>query len=111
MTDRKPREIEKDSLDSLDQLQRSTGLADPDLSALLGYSRSTVNGWRKANAMPLVAAKLCRAMLAQPGRTGAKAVVLVVVDSPAQAGAVKALARGLGQPVVCLPLEDDGLDL
>jgi hypothetical protein len=107
VTDRKPRTFLLDSLESLNKLAATTGLPDHGLSDLLGYGRNTVHGWRRANAMPLVAAKLCRAMIAQPGRTGAKAVVMVVVNSPAQADAVKALARGLGQPVVCLPLGPD----
>lgn len=75
--------------------QGSLGLEAGELCHQLGFDRTAWSGWKVRGEMPAVAARLCKAMVAAPGRTGTRTMVIVVCKGPAEIDAVRALARGL----------------
>ena len=75
--------------------QQVFGLTDAKMAEKLGYSDTGPTGWRKAGAMPAVAARLCRALVAEE-TNGQNKVMLVRVTSEGHQAALEAMAKALG---------------
>lgn len=78
---------------------KALGMTERDLVQGLGYSRNSGNAWLKAGSMPLVAAKLCDALVrdAQSRKSG---VLVITWTTPEQRTTLSTMAHALGCKIV-----------